>query len=213
MENILILGAGGFAKEVAFLIDEINGSTPTWNILGFITNDGDMVGKPNGKYKIYGVDEVLTGADEPINAAVGIGDPKLIKKLTSKFVKNKNISFPNLVHPNVIGDWARIKIGAGNIICAGNIFTTDIQIGSFNIFNLSCTVGHDSSIGNCNVFNPTSNLSGGITVEDGVLVGTGAQVLQGLTICGDCVIGAGAVVTKSPEEPGIYTGIPARKLK
>ncbi len=45
MKDIVILGSGGFAKEVAFLIEEINRSSITWNILGFITNDKSMLGK------------------------------------------------------------------------------------------------------------------------------------------------------------------------
>ncbi len=83
-------------------------------------------------------------------------------KVINQFSKNKNLIFPNLIHPNVIGDWDRINLGIGNIICSGNIFTTDIGIGSYNIFNLACTIGHDVKIGNNNIFNPSVNISGGV---------------------------------------------------
>lgn len=36
MKNIVILGAGGFAREVAWLIEEINNKNAEWNLLGFI---------------------------------------------------------------------------------------------------------------------------------------------------------------------------------
>ena len=151
--------------------------------------------------------------DKPVSAAIGVGDPKIICKLAEKFSKNENISLPNLIHPNVIGDWENIELGIGNIICAGNIFTTDIKIGSFNVFNLSCTIGHDCIIGNCNVFNPIVNISGGINLGNSVLVGTGAQILQYLKITDNVIIGSGAVVTKDLEEEGAYVGIPCRKVR
>ena len=55
-------------------------------------------------------------------------------------------------------------------------------------------------------------MSGNTEIGSGVLVGAGAQVLQGLSICDNVVIGAGAVVTKNIFAPGVYTGIPARKM-
>ena len=213
MKNIVILGAGGFAKEVAFLIEEINLKSNSWSILGFIVDDKQKVRTQHGKYKIYSTDEWLLKVDKEINVAIGSGDTRLISKLTTKFRSNENLIFPNLIHPNAIGDWERIKFGVGNIVCAGNIFTTDITVGSYNIFNLSCTVGHDTEIGDCNVFNPTVNISGGVRIGSNILVGTGSQILQYLSICSDSTIGAGAVVTKDVKESGVYIGIPAKRLK
>lgn len=159
MKKIVIVGSGGFAKEVAFLIDEINKLKKEWNLLGFIDT---KVGTFNGKYKVYNNDDWLENTKSEIFVVFGLGDPSLIKKLVAKFKLNKNINFPTIIHPNVIGDWDHITIGEGNIICAGSIFTTDIKIGSFNVFNLDCTVGHDAVIDSFNVINPSVNISGGL---------------------------------------------------
>lgn len=45
-----------------------------------------------------------------------------------------------------------------------------------------------------------------------VSIGTNATVLP-VTICDDVVIGAGSVVTRSITEPGVYAGVPARKIR
>lgn len=45
-----------------------------------------------------------------------------------------------------------------------------------------------------------------------VSIGTNATIL-GVNICDDVVIGAGSVVSKDITEPGIYAGVPARKLR
>ena len=210
MRNIVIIGSGGFAKEVAFLIDDINKKQEQWNILGFID---EKVGEYNGKYKIFRDDGWLENTTDKISVAFGIGNVNLIDKLTNKFQLNKNLDFPNLIHPKAIGDWERIKFGKGNIICAGNIFTTDIKIGSFNIFNLDCTIGHDTIIGDCNIFNPSINISGGVNIDNKGMIGTGSQILQYLNICSNTIIGAGSVVTKNITESGVYVGSPARKIK
>jgi acetyltransferase-like isoleucine patch superfamily enzyme len=53
----------------------------------------------------------------------------------------------------------------------------------------------------------------GITVGDGSWIGAGVIVLPGVTIGPGCVIGAGAVVVTDCEAHGIYTGVPARRLR
>ncbi|MFT4644126.1 MAG: sugar O-acyltransferase (sialic acid O-acetyltransferase NeuD family) [Planctomycetota bacterium] len=208
MKDIVIIGSGGFAKEVAFLIEEINQKQSEWNILGYIDSDKNT---SNGPYSVYGNDEWLMNITIPIYVVFGIGNPPLIEKLYSKFKTNKNIHFPNLIHPNVVADWKNIPIGEGNVICASNTFTTDIVIGNANIINLDCTIGHDTIIGNFNVLNPSTNISGGVKIGNLNLIGTSATVLQYLNITNNITIGAGALLTKDATEEGVYIGNPAKK--
>jgi len=213
MKDIVIFGAGGFAKEVAFLIEDINKKSTEWNILGYIVEDVEKIGDSHGKYPIYQTDGWLMHLDAELHVVAGVGNPDLLSRIVKNFQENKNLIFPNLIHPSVFGDFDRIKMKEGNIICAGNIFTTDISLGSFNILNLSCTIGHDVKIGNYNVINPTVNISGGVIINDFDLVGVGTQILQYIEIGNNVVIGAGSVVTKNALEAGVYVGAPARKIK
>ena len=210
MQDIVILGTGGFAREVAFLIEEINRVSPTWRILGLVEADERQVGTQIGKYSILCAESDL--AKRNVAATIGIGNPAIIKKIVENFKDYSNISFPNLIHPNTIGDRERISMGRGNIICAGNILTTDIQIGSFNIFNLNSTYGHDIQIGDYCVFNPGLNLSGGLKIGNSCLVGTGATILQYLSIGDGATIGGGAVVTKNVEAGVTVVGVPAKPI-
>ena len=45
IRDIIIIGAGGLAKEVAFLIEDINKEKMLWNIKGFIDGDIKKTGK------------------------------------------------------------------------------------------------------------------------------------------------------------------------
>lgn len=208
MQDIVIFGSGGLAREVAFLIDQINAASPRWNILGYVETERERVGQQVGKYRVYCTEEELL--DKKLAAAIGIGTPAVINKIASRFAEHSNIDFPNLIHPSVIRDEPRVALGRGNILCAGNIFTTDIEVGSFNFFNLNCTYGHDARIADCCVFNPGINMSGGVEMGSRCLIGTGATILQYLKIGDEVTVGAGSVVTKDVPAGTTVVGVPAK---
>ena len=210
MKDIVIIGSGGFAKEVAFLIKEINKTKKQWNILGYIDEE---IGFKSGGHSVYQTDNWLINTSAKLNVVFGIGSPNLIEEIYTKLKVNKNLSYPNLIHPNVTGDWGNLEMGIGNIICASNNFTTDISMGNFNIFNLDCTIGHDTKISNFNVINPSVNISGGVVIKNKVMIGTSATILQYNEICSDVIIGASSLVTKNINTKGVYIGVPVKKIK
>ncbi len=210
MQDIVIFGSGGMAREVAFLIDEINNASPQWNILGFVELDRERVGQQSGKYRVYCTEDELY--DKTLSAAVGVGTPVVIDKIASRFGERSNISFPNLIHPSVVRDEPRVELGKGNILCARNIFTTDIKVGSFNIFNLNGTYAHDVRIADCSIFNSGTKVSGGVEIGSRCLVGAGATILQYLKIGDEVTVGAGSVVTKDVAAGITVVGVPAKPL-
>jgi|TARA_B110000240_G_C13480647_1_gene445125 sugar O-acyltransferase (sialic acid O-acetyltransferase NeuD family) len=210
MKDIVIIGSGGFAKEVVFLIEECNKTEKEWNILGFIDEEKDLI---IGKHKVYETDEWLLNLNKEIYVVFGIGNPTLIKEIHLKLEINSNLIFPNIIHPNVVGDWEGIELGKGNLFCASNTLTTGIKIGDFNIFNLDCTIGHDSIFGSYNVINPSANISGGVEIADNVLIGTNVTILQYKKIFSNVIVGASSLVTKDIVEEGVYVGSPVVKIK
>ena len=70
-----------------------------------------------------------------------------------------------------------------------------------------CIIGNDVSIGHC------ANVHGAVIGND-VIIGMGAIVMDHTIVPDGTIIAAGAVVPANQElEPGIYAGIPARKIK
>ena len=155
MKNIAIFGAGGFGREVKWLIDEINKKSNTWNFLGYFDDDfTNSINIPDGQR--LGNMDTLNKWPEPLSLVFALGSPEIKKKVILK-VENDQFSFPALIHPSVfIGN--NVEIGEGCIICAGCIITVDIKIGKHVILNLGCTIGHDSIIGNYSSFMPSVNL-------------------------------------------------------
>jgi len=208
MKKIIILGAGGFGREVDMLIDQMNGVSEQWELLGFIDDEKQVATKIGGS-KVLGQ---LAELDKYPEAwlVLAIGNPKTKEQVVRTL--GGEIRFATLIHPNVlIGK--RVEIGDGSIICAGSIVTTDINIGQHVILNLSCTVGHDTVIGDYCSFMPAINISGEVVIEKGVYVGTGAKIINQLRIGEHTIVGAGAVVSKSLPANCTAVGIPAKPIK
>lgn len=207
--KIVIVGAGGFGREVLALIRNINQIKPTFEVLGFI-DDGMPVGTKIHELSVLGKTSsiVQTGAE---GAVIAIGKTQIREDVTSRMPVN--LKFPNIIHPlAVFQDPERIRIGQGNIICAGNIFTTDIRLGNFCIVNLACTIGHNAVLSDfCSVM-PGVNISGGALLQKGVYVGTGAKLIKATTLGSYCTVGAGAVVDADIAPNETVVGVPAKPL-
>lgn len=205
MEDIYIIGASGFAKEVYSLI--VN--EKKYVIRGFI----DF--KPQNDYLVFKdskipiIDEDIFFKEEELynsNVVIGIGSPKVIETI---FEKYKNYKFPNIISSKAnIG--IDVEFGKGNIVTQNVIFTTNIKVGNGNIFNLSTTVGHDTLIGDFNVFNPSVNISGGAEIKNCNLFGVGSIILQYLKVGNSNIIGGSSLVTKNVDNGKLIVGIPGK---
>ncbi len=173
-KKIAVFGAGGFGLEVVMLIEQINEETNGWEIIGFF-DDGIDVGKIINDYPVLGGINELNQWNRKLSVVFALGLPRTKKAVFEK-IKNKNISYPVLIHPNVIiGKNKYVSIGEGCIITAGNIITTNISIGKHVILNLACTVGHETEIGDFSSFMPTCNISGEVQIGEATFWGTGAK--------------------------------------
>lgn len=212
MKDIAIFGVGGFGREVLTLIEDINKTKPTYKIVGFF-DDGHEKGEMVNGYPVLGKTQELNQWPTELSVAISIGNPEVKKRVIDK-ISNPNVNYPTLIHPNVIiGDSDYVKIGKGCIICAGNIITTNIEIGNFVILNLGCTVGHDTIIKDFAAFMPSCNISGEVLIEEGVYCGTGVKIINQTSIGEYATIGAGAVVTKPIPGHCTAVGVPAKVLK
>jgi sugar O-acyltransferase (sialic acid O-acetyltransferase NeuD family) len=117
-----------------------------------------------------------------------------------------------VVHPAAtVSPYARIAPGC--FVAAQAVVAPCAELGVSVIINHAAVVDHDVAVGDFCHIAPSAVLGGTVRVGKRVLVGSGARVLPGLRIGDDVVIGAGAVVVDHLPDPGIYAGVPARRLK
>lgn len=212
----IIFGAGGFAREVEWLFNDISHfSNDSSRIHAFVASDSaPNVGTTIHATKVISESEFFSQNNtDALNIFFAVGSPDLRQQLYQKCKKVPDARFPPLVHPSVHMDRraGAVSIGRGAIICAGVSLTSDINIGEFSNLNLHCTIGHDAQIGNFATLSPGVHVSGRVAIGRNVFVGTGAVLLENVHVCDHSVIGAGAVVTKDIIEAGTWVGVPARK--
>lgn len=211
LKKLYIVGAGGFGREVAWLVERINAVNPTWNLVGFLDDNETIHGKLEDEYPVLGGCSYLAGTNEECWVVCAVGSSKVRKKIIEKLHGYANVKFATLIDPSVIIS-KRVSIGEGTIICAGTIVTVDITIGSHVIINLDCTIGHDAVLQDCVTLYPSVNVSGNCTIGECVELGTGMQIIQGRSVVKDTIVGAGAVVVKDIVEAGTYVGVPAGRV-
>lgn len=211
MKDIVIFGAGGFGREIQWLIERINEKEERWNLLGYI-DDGIKSGTLVDGYPVLGGSEYLLAYEKELSVACAVGTASTRKKIIENIKKNDCLKFPVLIDPSVILS-KRVQIGEGVLICAGTIITVDVEIGDFTHINLDCTLGHDAVIKEFVTIYPSVNISGCVTVGEQSEVGTGSHVIQGVSIGNHTIVGAGAVVIRELPSDCTAVGNPAKKIK
>lgn len=212
LKDLYIIGAGGFGREVAWLVERINEIESTWNLKGFIDDNTAIHGSLQDDYSVIGGCDYLMNITQEVWVVCAVGSAKIRKKIIEKLKNYANVKFATLIDPSVMRS-DRVDIGEGSIICAGTIITVDISIGSHVIINLDCTIGHDDIIHDFVTIYPSVNVSGNVVVGECAELGTGMQIIQGKSIGRESIIGAGAVVIRNIPEKCTAVGSPAKPIK
>lgn len=143
-------------------------------------------------------------------AMVAIADSKDRYNVVQRLPKETQ--FFTFIHPTALL-MKDIEIGEGSFIGAYSILTTNVKIGKHAILNRGNHIGHDCRIGNYFSAMPGSIVSGNVIIYDLVYVGTNASIKEKITIHSLTTIGLNSGVVKHIEEPGVYVGTPAVKIK
>jgi sugar O-acyltransferase (sialic acid O-acetyltransferase NeuD family) len=212
MKDIVIVGASGMGKEVAWLIENININNKTWNIIGFIDDNPSLKEvKTIFRYPFLGSIDWFETNNNKVFVVIAIGRGTVRKNVQEKLVQFNNIKFATLVDPSVRIDQT-ISIGSGSIICRNCTITVDTIIGNGVLMNTGASVGHDSVIGNYCTLLTNSIVAGHTNIGEGCEIGSGAFILQGKTVAANTVIAPLSTILKDITEAGTYIGNPARRM-
>ena len=211
-KEVVIIGAGGHAREVAWAVMEGSGKEAGRRIVGFIDDDLRKKGDLHCGIEVLGGFEWFAGKDvEKFEVIIGVGSPSLKERFAGR-LGDLGVAYATVVHPQVsISPFARI--GKGTIVAASSVITTGIRIGDHVTVNYGTTIGHDSVIEDFATLAPGVRISGSVRVSEGADVGAGAVILQGLKVGSGAVVGAGAVVIEDVPSGATVVGVPARIIK
>lgn len=212
MKKLVIIGAGGFGREVAWQVLEQKSFCAQYQLIGFVDDNDNLVGTCFNGLPVLGTIDWLMEQEEPMAVMAAVGSAKIRKKIVDRCKKNKNLCFPTFIaNDAALSD--TVKIGEGGIICRGNILTVNITIGAFALINLSCTIGHDVVMEDYVTLYPGVHVSGNVSIGKITEIGTGTNIIQGKAIGSHVTIGAGSVIIRDIEDNCTAVGVPARRVK
>ncbi|HXN17231.1 MAG TPA: acetyltransferase [Candidatus Binatus sp.] len=212
MTDVVILGAGGFARETYWVFLEDNEEKKKWNVLGFVDDNPKLHGTELCNSQVLGgFDWLEQNSDKNFEIICGVGNPRSRKEIAIR-AASLHLDFCTVVHPSArMSRW--VELGAGAIVTAGSTLTTQIKVGPHTIVNLNTTIGHDTLIGAyCNI-NPGCHISGCVKFGDGVYFGTGAVIIHSKSVGDWSIIGAGAAVGIDIPSHVTAAGVPCRVIK
>lgn len=198
--KVIILGASGFAVELAALVRAAGGI-----VAGFIAPKAADLPAP-----YLGGDEVLGRAVPRADVLVAVGDPATRARLCD-LAQARGRKLATFVSPQAfVANDAILE--AGVMVYPNATVHARVRLGRGVLVNSGASVGHETSIGEFSNVGPGVSLGGRGNIGARVYLGIGCSMLEELTIASSAIVGAGAAVIRDIAVAGTYVGVPARKL-
>ncbi|KAB2914683.1 MAG: acetyltransferase [Bacteroidetes bacterium] len=193
MQDIIIVGAGGFGREVLALLKNCNAITPAWNVLGFV-DDGKTAGEIVNGFTVLGGVEYINQLQKPVAVCIAISLPE-VRKAIAEQITNPHVAYPTLIHPSVIiSDDEYVEMGKGCVLCINTVLTVNIRLGDFVIMNAGAIINHDAVIRSYSTIMPGVNISTGAQVGEGCYIGTGSKISKPEVITPWQKLSAGTII-------------------
>ena len=210
MKNLIIIGAGGFAREIYWQAQFSSGFDSEWTMKGFL--DGDVKLSAEDYAKLPGEITLLGDVDsyeiEPDDVfTCAIGTPAIRKKLIEKMLRRGGKFI------NIISEYSHItptaKIGNGIIIGHSCGISDLVEMGDFSVINNYSGLGHDVKIGKYTCIMSCVDIDGNAQIGDEVFIGSHATILPKVIIENGAYVGAGSLVLKKVKANTKVFGNPA----
>ena len=208
--RLLIIGAGGFGREVLqWALDVQAQGNVDWEVGGFLDANPQA-------FEDFDIDLAVLGSPESWQPSAGdrficaIGDPSIRLRICRE-LQERGAKFISLIHPSAIVG-SRCHIGVGTILCPGVTVTVDATIGDFVILNVRSCVGHDAHVGAGCTVNDFCDITGNAKLGEGVFLGSHSSVTPSASVGDYARVGAGSVVVRRVRANTTVMGPTAKRI-
>ncbi|WP_166332756.1 NeuD/PglB/VioB family sugar acetyltransferase [Sphingobacterium chungjuense] len=203
---MLIVGAGGFAKEVLEVLTDNS-------VCADITFFDDINPKVHSLYDhpiISSFDAAAVYLKKVDNRFIlGIGGSALRLHFFDVFTKLGGICESAISVKANIASFG-MDINSGVSILGNSIISSGVSLGRGSMVYYGSIISHDVKVGEFCEISPGATILGGANIGKLTHVGANATVLPRIKIGENVIIGAGSVVTKDIPNNKIAIGIPAK---
>jgi len=213
MKKLLLFPFNGNAREAASTVEEINKSSPTWEIAGFIDDDVQKTGRRFGSYSVIGGREKIKEIAEAYVLAVPgrpenyFSRPEIIDSLDLPATR-----FATIIHPQAqVG--IDCTVGCNSLLMANVVLTAGSVVGNHVVILPNSVISHETSVGDYCLLGSNISVSGAVTIENNCYIGSGAKIIQSVTIGNKSLIGIGSVVIRDVPPFSVAAGNPARIIR
>ena len=213
MKKLVLLGAGGFGREVAAsILPFMNQREPSYELIGFI-DDGEQyhTGMMIDGYPWLGRQEWILDHKDDVYCTCTIGSAKMKAAIQRKLTE-QGVRFATL-----LGYYAYVapysEIGPGSVLYGWTQVSVNCKIGAGVVLNDSVRIGHDVTIGDYTSIMPGTGISGGCVIGKEVDIGGHAYIVPGRKIGDGAKIAAGSIVFTNVRAGTTVLGNPAKRMK
>lgn len=210
MKHLIIIGAGGYGRELFGLACESRGYGVDFDIGGFLDADPRALDGFANYPSIIGDPETYAPrADDVFITALG---SIASRRKCVAAIEGRGGAFIVLVHRTaVMGPNA--TVGAGAVIAPFVTVSADAKVGRHAAVFHNTTIGHDAVLGDFSHVYAQCAIGGAVHLGAGAVVYPGAVVVPRRTIGDNAVIGAGSTVILNVPAGVTVFGSPAKEVK
>jgi sugar O-acyltransferase (sialic acid O-acetyltransferase NeuD family) len=208
-KRLLIVGAGGFGREVLAWALAVPADARDWEIGGFLDANTRALDPHPCDYRIVGDPASYEPRPEDVFVPA-IANPA-IKLQLCRGLRARGAVFTTLVHPSVIIGPA-CRIGEGCVLCARVVLTTNVTLGDFVTINVGTGCGHDTVLGDGTTISSFADVTGAVRLGEGVFLGSHAVIFPRVEVGEFAVVGAGSAVLRKVPPRATVMGVPAKQV-
>jgi sugar O-acyltransferase (sialic acid O-acetyltransferase NeuD family) len=198
-QNLIILGASKFGREVYTWAEQAIHDGKPWKIKGFLDDRPGILREFHYGAPILGtVEDYEPAASDAFLCAVG--EPRM-KQHYCSLLEQKGATFATLIHPTALMGHD-VRIGAGCILGPFTQLSCDLRLGRHVAFGTHSNTAHDTRIGDYSQISGSCEINGNAILEEGVFLGSHATILPNARVGAWAYVGAGSVVLKRVR-PGV----------
>lgn len=210
MKHLLIIGAGGFGRELFGVAREAVGFGVEFDIKGFLDANPAALAGFAGYPPVVGSPE--TYRPEPDDVFVAALGSIAARRRCVALIAEKGGVFRSIVHRSAFCG-PNVTIGDGSFLAPNVSLTADITLGRHVSVFHSSSIGHDSVVGDFAHVYAQCSVGGGVRLGAGAVVYPGSVIVPRRRVGADAVVGAGSVVFLDVEEGVTVHGNPAAPVR